>query len=65
MCIATESQIDQAIGWMYDDIMDLVGHGAPEYLIESAINDLVHLENMTKGKIGYEPDLNFDFQIGL
>lgn len=63
MCVP-DTLLIQAFDWMFDDLWNLADHDR-QYDVEFAINDLVHLENQVRGKIGYNPDFTFDFAIGL
>lgn len=55
MCVDTF--VDQAMNWIYDDLMDLVQYDIPEYRLIQAVEDLVHLENQVRGLPGYDPDI--------
>lgn len=63
MCANTMT--DQAIVWVWENLWDMLQYDHNEFRVLMTIDDLVHLENTTQGKIGYDPRIIGDFPIGL
>lgn len=65
MCNVSDTFVDQAIDWLWDDLWKMLEYDHNEFRILMTVDDLVHLDNTMRGRIGYNPDIVADFPIGL
>lgn len=65
MCNTPDVFVEQAIGWIWEDLWKMLEQKHDEFRIIMAVDDLIHLDNMLRGGVGFRPDVVADFPIGL
>lgn len=67
MCSDT-TLVDQSVDWVIESTLRMAFDYADRFdsvEMENLLADVIHLDNIRRGVIGYKPDLTFDFAIGL